>query len=274
MSYFKPFPLKKYDIEKNKNTKSVTDLTKRVGVRGNMNNLIHSYNKISVPSESRPEMVSYQQYGHVNNYWILLILNNIIDPYYDWVISSSVLDETIDRMYPNKNLLLYSDHFQTSTIVLDGTTYTKNTYNTVPDPTFFISGETITGSVSSATGQVVKFDSTIKQIIYKQISGTHTGTFVKDDIITGTDSTAKGKVESATTEREGVHHYESSAPEEAGFVVDRGYVSVYGTTSYYSKEVTNAEYMDNENENNRNISLLKDSFISTFEKEFNRKIGG
>ena len=71
-----------------------------------------------------------------------------------------------------------------------------------------------------------------------------------------------------------MHHYESSAPDEVGFVVDRDYVTLYGTTSYHSIPVTNAEYMDNLNEENRDISILKDSYLIQFENDFKEKIGG
>ena len=93
MNYFATLPSKTYDIEKDKKYRTVTDIGKRVGIRSDMNDIIPSYYKTSVVAAERPELVSDSIYGDVNYHWVLMQLNNVIDPYYDWVMEDNTLEE-------------------------------------------------------------------------------------------------------------------------------------------------------------------------------------
>ena len=46
-----------------------------------------------------PEMVAYKLYKRVDYHWVILILNNIINPYTDWYIASEVFDLYVDNKY-------------------------------------------------------------------------------------------------------------------------------------------------------------------------------
>ena len=255
MNYFASFPTKPYDIGKNKKYRTVTDLTRRVGIRTDMVNVLPSYYKSSIVMSERPEVVSDNLYENVRYHWILMQLNNVVDPYFDWVLEDATLESFINKKYPNYNLLLYTDH------------HAEPAYNTSdPKSYFFHPGETITDG--TATGTVVEFDPTVKQIVYKPVSGT----FADDDVITGSVSGAMGKVEEYTTELVGIHHYESSAPEESGLNVDRDHVVIYGSTYYYAKAITNQTYELNRNEENREISILRDNYLQQYVGEFKEKI--
>lgn len=61
---------------------------------------------VSVPETDRPEVFSHRVYGDSNMHWILLGLNNITNPYYEWVLSSQAFDNYISEKYPGYALFL------------------------------------------------------------------------------------------------------------------------------------------------------------------------
>ena len=255
MNYFSILPTKNYDIGKDKGLRTVADLGRRVGIRSNMEDVLTAYYKTSLTTSDRPENVADNIYGDSRYHWILMQLNNVVDPYYDWVLEPDTFDSFVAKKYPNYNLLLYTDH------------HAEPSYNVgVPKKYFFYPGETISGG--SATGTVVEFNPTIKQVVYKPVSGT----FAKDDSILGSVSGAMGKVEVYSTEAAGIHHYESTSPDEVGLHVHRDYEVVYGVRYYYAKSVDNQTHELNLNEEKREISVLRGDYLQQYVNEFKEKV--
>lgn len=53
----------------------------------------------SIRNSPRPELLSYQLYGTVEYYWVILMVNKIYDPYYDWLMSDQAVYEFSDQKY-------------------------------------------------------------------------------------------------------------------------------------------------------------------------------
>ena len=255
INYFGTFPKLNYDMDKDNKTKEVTDILRRVGMRGDFDKLLPSYYKDILASNQRPEIASYLTYGDIFSHWILLHLNRVVDPYHDWVMEERVLHEFIDLKYPNNCLLLESSH------------HSDGTYGEVLDPSakrFFVKGEVIKEYDADGTlvdsdvgvGTVVDFDATLIQITYKLSDKTKTfnvGSYVKGD-----DSGAVGRIATGgvTTERLGVHHYESSD----GIIVGRSHSG--------ASAITNETFEVSENDKKREILILNTDYISAFESNF------
>jgi len=79
----------------------------------------------------------------------------------------------------------------------------------------------------------------------------YSGSYVKGD-----DSGAVGKIAGITTERAGVHHYESAD----GIIVGRSHTG--------ASAITNETFENNENEKNREIMMLEGRFLQQFEQNF------
>ena len=47
-------------------------------------------------------MVAHQAYDRSDKHWILMHINNVIDPYHDWVIDYNTLEEYVLKRYPNR----------------------------------------------------------------------------------------------------------------------------------------------------------------------------
>lgn len=54
-----------------------------------------------ISNSPRPEMLSYILYGSVEYYWVLLLVNKIYDPWYDWVMSDQAVHEYTKQKYKN-----------------------------------------------------------------------------------------------------------------------------------------------------------------------------
>lgn len=57
--------------------------------------------RYQITGSPRPELLSYQLYSNTGYYWILLMLNNIYDPYYDWVMSEEAVQQYAAIKYQN-----------------------------------------------------------------------------------------------------------------------------------------------------------------------------
>ena len=280
MKYFRTFPTVEYDLQKDNIVEKITDVFRRVVVREDLNNYINTFSKLTLNSSERPELVSNKIYGDVDLHWVVMFMNGVIDPYHDWVMDQVTFENYVNKKYPNNHILLDSNHFTV-------TDYGNATGDT--GERTFIEGETIVeynsagSGVTGDSGRVVKFDSTVRQVIYSTVSGTLGGV----NYIKGEQSGAVGKSVSSGAEKDAVHHYESSAPlektkdrdksssEQTPFWVNRGYTSTFKDSednAYAATTISNLDYEDKLNEDKRHIKMLDSSFIGRFTSEFQEKI--
>ncbi len=247
IDYFDTFPKVSYDMGKDNKTRDVTDILKRIGIRGDFKGLLPSYYKHILTTSERPELSAYSAFGDIFSHWVLLHMNTVTDPYHDWIMEETVMNEFINLKYPDSSLLLDSTH------------HSDATYGAV-DPSakrFFVKGEVIKeyqadGTALDGVGTVVDFDATLIQITYKLTSGG----FDEADYVKGDDSGAVGEIAGVTTERVGVHHYESAD----GIEVGRSHSG--------ASAITNETFEFNENEKKREIMMLQGNYLQQFEQNF------
>ena len=112
--YFSKFPNILYDIKGDGNVKLVTNLLKRVKVRENIRNNLVLFDKYDVESGETPEIVSYKVYGTVDFYWVILMINDIKDRYYDWPLSYQQFEEYVRGKYANPGAIHHYEIDQSS----------------------------------------------------------------------------------------------------------------------------------------------------------------
>tara|TARA_Y100000401_G_scaffold117463_2_gene126402 strand:- start:5129 stop:5941 length:813 start_codon:yes stop_codon:yes gene_type:complete len=268
LKYFKSLSTIKYDIKGDNVLTEATNILKRVKVRDSLSEFVSTFYKRSSKGQ-RPEMMSHEEYNDVYTHWILLYLNNIEDPYYEWHMDEQSLQSYIDKKYPYRVCRLEKTHYSQD----DKAQFW-----------FFYPGERITDINSSASPKpyatCVSYDSDLIQVTYKDMVGSDQSDKGFDDtnpqraIIQGGDTRpagegAKGIVEAGgdTIGRNAVHHYEDS---------DKNIISraTYELDTSNNTKVTNAEYEISLNDVRREISVLEPSLVEQFEKEFLEKING
>lgn len=101
-NYFRHFPKTAYVIDKNDDLNLVTNLIARVKFIDTIKNISSSYFKYDISNEDSPESLSYKFYGSASKHWIILLLNDIVDPQYDWYKSYETLNKYIEEKYNNQ----------------------------------------------------------------------------------------------------------------------------------------------------------------------------
>ena len=100
-NYFRNIPKIKYDIfgtEPNTYT-DVTNITKRLRFKPKVIEDITEYYTYRVKDGERPDIISYQKYGTVGYAYLLMLINDIQDPLFDWPLSTQQFEQYILNKY-------------------------------------------------------------------------------------------------------------------------------------------------------------------------------
>jgi hypothetical protein len=96
MLYFDKFPEIKY------NNNVISDITRSFDLKTYTTNKESTFLKSYIIKETdTPESIAYDLYHDATYHWIILTLNNIIDPFNDWVLSTEQLIALCERKYSN-----------------------------------------------------------------------------------------------------------------------------------------------------------------------------
>tara|TARA_Y100000310_G_scaffold143193_1_gene142602 strand:+ start:181 stop:708 length:528 start_codon:yes stop_codon:yes gene_type:complete len=114
MQYFKEFPKIIYDITGRGDFKLITDLLRRVKVRDGIKSNISLFDKYDVKDGESPEIVSERFYGTQDFWWVVLLMNNIKDRYYDWPLSVVQFQNYMTSKYDNADAIRHYEIVQTS----------------------------------------------------------------------------------------------------------------------------------------------------------------
>ena len=91
--YFQYFPKIKYG------DKVMTDITKNVRLLDDIESDPYAFLPYTVKDEESPEEVALYYYESVDHVWLVYASNKIVDPYFQWPMSNSVLEKTIQKKY-------------------------------------------------------------------------------------------------------------------------------------------------------------------------------
>jgi hypothetical protein len=85
--YFTNFPTINYQ------GKEVRNITNRSKIRDDILSDPFIYLPYTISSGEKPETVAQLYYGSVDDTWLVLLANNMTDPYYDWPMSDDEFDQ-------------------------------------------------------------------------------------------------------------------------------------------------------------------------------------
>jgi hypothetical protein len=91
--YFSSFPTVSY------NGVTIRDITKRTNfIQNNLSNP-YLFLPYTVKEGEKPEDIAYNYYGSIEATWLVLMCNNIIDPYTQWSLPTEIFDDMIIQKY-------------------------------------------------------------------------------------------------------------------------------------------------------------------------------
>lgn len=98
--YFNYFPKEYYFLSNDSSSLDViTNITSKFKFEDDFKNNTVVYYEYEVQDGDTPEIVSYKLYGSVEKHWIILAMNDIINPQMDWPIEQNSLIKLIDKKY-------------------------------------------------------------------------------------------------------------------------------------------------------------------------------
>jgi hypothetical protein len=178
MLYFDTFPLVVASDYKN-NAILLTNLMARVEIIPSLLRnplLFYSYD---LKESDRPDIIAHKYYDDSNKYWMVLFANEIMDPLYDWPLTSQQFDAYLKNKYSaaaggdafvltyttstvqeyRKTITTYdSTSLQTTTktVVVDLTTYNSITTGSITQT--FSSGASVTRTISKTPVSIYDYE--------------------------------------------------------------------------------------------------------------------
>ena len=100
-NYFRNLPRVGYDINGTGKDSfvSVTNIMKRVKFKPTVLEDISNYYPYFVKEGERPDIISQVEYGNVGYAYLILLVNDIFDPNFDWPLNSQVFEKFIINKY-------------------------------------------------------------------------------------------------------------------------------------------------------------------------------
>ena len=98
--YFNYFPKTFYKLNENSNdVDAVTNITARFGFEQAFKNNSAVYYEYDVQDSDTPEIIANKFYGSPERQWAVLMINDIVDPQFDWPLDQRTIISYIDEKY-------------------------------------------------------------------------------------------------------------------------------------------------------------------------------
>ena len=115
MPYFDQFPIIDYNLSGvNGNTKEVTDIWRRVKVRSKIADNVALYDQYDVPEGDSPETIAFKVYGSTDYFWVICLLNNVVNRYHDWPLDEFNFQQFVKDKYDNPEAIHHYEKTQLS----------------------------------------------------------------------------------------------------------------------------------------------------------------
>lgn len=98
--YFREFPVVPYPfyLGDKRQYALARNVLRRVGFSDRINREA-AFTVYEIKDGERPEHIANRLYGNPNYHWLVLLANDITDPYYGWYMSQSVLEQYTQKRY-------------------------------------------------------------------------------------------------------------------------------------------------------------------------------
>lgn len=106
--FFKFFPNRNYIFDRT--SVQIPDLFRRVHPTSKfVNSTLLEFHRVR--DGEKPEDISFDLYGNVEHYWTILLINDVIDPYKDWLMDYNTLYEYALEKYGSQSRLDDPHHY-------------------------------------------------------------------------------------------------------------------------------------------------------------------
>lgn len=234
--YFRKFPQTFYSLDDRRTAQIVTNILTRVVFTDELKNNLSAFYLYNIQDGDTPENLAYQIYGDSNLHWVILHLNEIFDPYFEWPVRINTLKTVVQERYNNA----ISIHH-----------YEDNNQNIVTGNVTIFSSNLFTSALFEAGDVVLNYTNFGKGFINSRINNSTIQVTVTEGGFLGGDrlyNVSKGGNTAANI------------------------FSITNAIAVNSTPVTNYMHEEKQNETNRTIKILKPQFIERVLREFDSAI--
>lgn len=192
--YFQKFPYTFYTLDDRKTTQLIQNILIRNKITDDIKNSFVMYDEYDVRDGDTPEILAYKFYGDSNLHWLVLQMNEILDPRFDWPLDTRNFQDYLNSKYPDIDGI---DHYEDSNenqingnVILNASVF--NNFN-VGDVVYNLSSKGI-GYITSSSSTSIIVTTTeggfkAGNLISNNIMGTSQATITSTTSITGTPVT-------------------------------------------------------------------------------------
>ena len=147
--YFKSFPYTYYSLDNTKTVQVVTNISTRVTLSDEVKSNLSLYDEYDIKDSETPELVADKFYKNPELHWLVLHYNDIIDPRFDWPLSTNNLKKYTEGKYNNIDAV---HHYEDA----NGDNFNANLVITSSDQFFkFTIGDVLVNNTNTGVGQLI-----------------------------------------------------------------------------------------------------------------------
>jgi hypothetical protein len=114
MFYFEQFPKIAYDVLGNDDFKLTPDIFRRVKTRSKILNNVVLLDDYDIQEGDSPETVAFKAYGDAKYFFVVCLVNNIVNRYYDWPLDEYNFQQFVKDKYDNAESIHHYEKIQSS----------------------------------------------------------------------------------------------------------------------------------------------------------------
>lgn len=108
--FFRPYPTISYRIPGSTLSVAATDITRRFSVANFVRNSSVTFDEYYIQDGDRPDTVAYDYYDDQTLDWLVLLTNEVHDPYYEWPLSYEQFRSYLRQKYTSVEYALSNVH--------------------------------------------------------------------------------------------------------------------------------------------------------------------
>ena len=112
MFYFNYFPTMMADPDGSGAVKLVTNILKRVRMRANMKKEVVLLVQYDIQEGESPEIIADKHHDSPHYHWVVMLLNNISDPYHDWPKTQRQMQLYLGEKYGDHESQQATHHYE------------------------------------------------------------------------------------------------------------------------------------------------------------------
>ena len=107
--YFQKFPYTLYSLDDGRSGQIIQNILIRNKILDSVKNNFSVIDEYDIKDGDTPEIVAHKFYGDPNLHWLILQMNEILDPRFDWPLDSPRLRDFVTSKYSDFNNI---DHYE------------------------------------------------------------------------------------------------------------------------------------------------------------------